>query len=203
MQKLLKILLLYCIGNILSVKDIPRMKDKVCDAITRHKSILLNQQAARRELRVEHIDRLLDEVIAFYSNPPQAYINAFSYIGAYDCYKSVVDPMGQNSENIFDFQDIVEILEMLARKKVLIKHPYYLLDLDSCLQPNRSLLQTLKKLEMNTFIYYTAADGYENSNSIRRGNFLYHQQNVTVNIYVAFLLYLQYIHLLYFLNKKV
>ena len=129
MQKLLKILLLCCIGNILSVKDIPRMKVKVCDAINRQKSILLDQQAARRELRAENIDRLLDEVIAFYSNPPQAYINAFSYIGAYDCYKSVVDPMDQNSENIFDFQDIAEILEMLARKKVLVKPPYYLLEI--------------------------------------------------------------------------
>ena len=122
MLKLVRILLLCCVGDIMSVKDVPKIKAKVSDAITRKKNMLLDKQAARRKLRAEKIDELLDDVIEYYSNSPPAY--EFGYIGAYDCYKKVIDPYcngcgDKNFKGIFDFEDLVEILDMLTKKKIL------------------------------------------------------------------------------------
>ena len=115
----------------MSVKDVPKIKAKVSDAITRKKNMLLDKQAARRKLRAEKIDELLDDVIEYYSTP-SADVNEFGYIGAYDCYKEVIDPYctgcgDKNYKGIFDFKDLVEILDMLTKKKILTQPTAYFL----------------------------------------------------------------------------
>ena len=120
MRLLTKILLICCVGSIISVKDIPRIKRKVSDAIDRKKSMLLDRQEVRKQKRAELIDELLDLLIEFFIEPPEftPMIN-HSYITLCTIYSW--QPKLSKYTDVFDFDDLEEILEMLAKKKFLVK----------------------------------------------------------------------------------
>ena len=102
------------------MKDIPKIKRKVSDAIDRKKSMLLDRQEVRRQSRAEMIDEFLDVVIAFFTDPPSRtpMIN-YSYISSRTFYLGLINL--RKFEGVFDLEDLEEVLEMLAKKKLLIK----------------------------------------------------------------------------------
>ena len=134
MFKLVQFLLMCCVGFIVGVKEIPGINDKVDNAIASNETLttmLLDRQAERREKRAEKIDTLIKHVIKCVMNPRQKEYyeddnNDFGYISAYDCYLDAVENSVYgyhypHLKGIFDFGDIVEIMEMLTKKKFLTK----------------------------------------------------------------------------------
>ena len=131
MLKLVIFFLICCVGDILSIKDIPNLKAKVGDAITNKKSLILEQQELRRKKKTENIDLFIDRVMEYFVNrSKRTYVNQFGYIGAYSCYQDLIE----NNEfyrydqhpvksfiGVFDFEDLLELLEILTKKKFLTK----------------------------------------------------------------------------------
>ena len=137
MFKIVQFLLMCCVGFIVSVKEIPGINDKIDNAIASNETLttmLLDRQVKRREKRAEKIDALIQHVIRCVINPRRkpdyngrVIYNDFGYISAYDCYLTAVDNSfgyrHPHLKGIFDFGDIVEIMNMLTKKKFLTKLP--------------------------------------------------------------------------------
>ena len=136
MRKMLKLvifLLICCVGDILCIKDIPNVKAKVCEAVTDKKSMILEDQELRRKTRAENIDLFIGRVIECFINPNYPDLNDFGYLGAYNCYQTVVrnqvgsspynDHPVQNFIGVFNFEDVLDLLEILTKKKILTKFP--------------------------------------------------------------------------------
>ena len=110
MYKQVQFLLIFCVGFILCVKDIPGINAKIDDAIASKKSIVLERQEERHNKRVEKIDLLLERIMQCFVSPdplrrtiPYAYDDDFGYISAYYCYKSIYNSL----DLIFDFGDVL------------------------------------------------------------------------------------------------
>ena len=136
MFNLVIFLLICCFGDILCIKDIPNVKAKVSKAVTDKKSMILKQQELRRKKRAENIDLFIGRIIECFINPNDLHVYDFGYIGAYDCYrrvKSLVrNQIGSSPYNdhpvkhfigVFYFEDVLNVLEILTKKKILTKFP--------------------------------------------------------------------------------
>ena len=131
MFKLVIFLLICCVGDILCIKDIPQINAKVFKAVTDKKSMILEHQELRRKKRAENIDLFIGRIIECFINPKDSDQNDFGYIGAYNCYHKVVrNQVGlydhhrvKNFVGVFNFEDVLELLEILTKKKILTKFP--------------------------------------------------------------------------------
>ena len=63
MFKLVKFLIIFLVGNILSIKDIPNIKDKINDAVYSKKNAVVNIQEVRLRNRTTNFDLFIDRVM--------------------------------------------------------------------------------------------------------------------------------------------
>ena len=147
MLKLTQFLIIFYVGSIASVKDIPGIKAKICDSATRKNKIFFDQQEAERKTReiekasrakkqVELIDEVIDEITDFFINPPERDGPSVSALICYD--RVIIKKM--ELEKLFDYNDIVEILEMLVENNFLTKTPGGLLGFASELYKHKQPL---------------------------------------------------------------
>ena len=133
MFKFVIFLLICCFGDILCIKDIPHVNAKVCKAVADKKSMILDQQELRRKKRAGNIDLFIGRIIECFINPNYVDLNDFGYIGAYNCYQTVVrNQYGSSQYNrhrvknfigVFNFEDVLELLKILTKKNILTKFP--------------------------------------------------------------------------------
>ena len=133
MFKLVIFLLICCVGDIWCIKDIPHVNAKVFKAVADKKSMILEHQELRLKKRAENIDLFIGRIIEYYINPDNDFGDDFGYIGAYSCYLKVVRNQYGSSQykrhrvknfiGVFNFEDVLELLEILTKKKILTKFP--------------------------------------------------------------------------------
>ena len=135
MFKLVIFLLICCVGDILCIKDIPHVNAKVFKAVADKKGMILEHQELRRKKRAENIDLFIGRIIECFINPDDLdlHVNDFGYIGAYHCYQTVVRNQYGSSQykrhrvkhfiGVFNFEDVLELLEILTKKNILTKFP--------------------------------------------------------------------------------
>ena len=127
-------MIIFCVGIDASVKDIPGIKAKICDSATSKNNIILEAErtqqeaerkareiaeASRSKKRAEVIDEVIDEITDYFLNPP--ILDRFTSV-ALVCYDRVIIKK-MKLEEFFDYDDIIEILEMLVENNFLTKTP--------------------------------------------------------------------------------
>lgn len=125
MHILTKFLLVCFVGKITSVEDIPGIKAKICDIATSKKKILLEREAEKSRKRAEVIDEVLENVTDFFLHPRLGLPMEYGHIDASVCYREVIERkmFGKKPplKDLFNLNDIVQILDMLAENKFLTK----------------------------------------------------------------------------------
>ena len=134
MLRLTQFLIIFCVDSDASVKDIPGIKAKICDSATSKNNIILEAERSRQEAerkarelaeanrskkQAEMIDEVIDEITDLYINPPEGFSPG---INALTCYDRVIIKK-MKLKDFFDFNEIVEILEMLVENNFLTKDP--------------------------------------------------------------------------------
>ena len=134
MRRLAQFLIIFCVDIDASVKDIPGIKAKICDSATSKNNKILeaerSQQEAERKAReiaeanrskkqAELIDEVIDEITDFFISPPE---NLGPSVMALLCYDRVIIKKMKLKE-FFDYDEIIEILEMLVENNFLAKDP--------------------------------------------------------------------------------
>jgi len=119
MHILNKNLVVFFVGKITSVEDIPGIKAKICDIAASKRNILLEREAEKSRKRAEVIDEVLENVTDLFLNPRLGLYIEYGYIEADACYNEVIRK--KNLKDLFNLNDIVQILDMLAENKFLTK----------------------------------------------------------------------------------
>lgn len=119
MHILTKFLLIFFVGKISSVEDIPGIKAKICDIATTKKKILLEREAEKSRKRAEVIDEVLERITDFFLKPGLEILIEYGYIEASACYREVIRK--KMLKDLFNLNDIIQILDMLAENKFLTK----------------------------------------------------------------------------------
>ena len=125
MHILSKFLLIFFVGKITSVEDIPGIKAKICDIAASKKKILLEREAEKTRKRAEVIDEVLETITDFFLYPRLGLPMEYGYICASVCYREVIVRKMTGKQpplnDLFNLNDIVQILDMLAENKFLTK----------------------------------------------------------------------------------
>ena len=124
MHILTRFLLIFFVGKITSVEDIPGIKTKIYDIAASKKKMLLERQAEKSRKRAEAIDGVLESITDLFLNPKLRLPIEYGYIAASVCYGEVIvkkDDRTRVLQDLFNLNDIIQILDMLAENKFLTK----------------------------------------------------------------------------------